>query len=130
MNEAKFASLAMFEQNLEFKASLLDARVDAQLLSSIIPSPAQVFREAYELDGASTDDIKIFLKALKEIKGSDNEPLVTRDGLGMLTNVLFTLDFVRSTIPTNNTLRGCAYRPLLCRRCLVRECQATVGHFM
>lgn len=91
MSQAKFASLALFEQNLEFKASLLDTRVDAELLYNLEPSPAQVFREAHELDGASTDDIKLFLKALKEITGPDNEPLVTRDGLNLLTNVLWDM---------------------------------------
>lgn len=91
MSQAKFASLALFEQNLEFKASLLDTRVDAQLLHNLEPSPAQVFREARELDGASTDDIKLFLKALKEIRGPDNQPLVTHDGLDVLTNVLWDI---------------------------------------
>lgn len=91
MSQAKFASLALFEQNLEFKASLLDARVDATLLGNLEPSPTQVFREAHDLDGASTDDIKLFLQALKEIKGADDQPLVTRDGLDFLTNILWDM---------------------------------------
>ena len=98
MSQAKFASLALFEQNLEFKASLLDEQVDAKLLSNLEPSPAQVFREAHDLDGASTDDIKLFLKALKEIQGSDNQPLVSRDGLDFLTNILWDMTWkVRPT---------------------------------
>ena len=72
--------------------------MDAKLLSNLEPSPAQVFREAHDLDGASTDDIKLFLKALKEIQGSDNQPLVSRDGLDFLTNILWDMTWkVRPT---------------------------------
>ena len=91
MSQGKFASLALFEQSLEFKASLLDEQVDARQLSNLEPSPAQVFREARYLDGASTDDVKLFLKALKEVRGSDNKPLVTPDGLDFLQNIVWDM---------------------------------------
>lgn len=62
------------------------------------PSPAQVFRKAHYLDGASTDDVKLFLKAFKEIRGSDNKPLVPRDGLDFLANILWDMTWkVRPT---------------------------------
>ena len=50
-----------------------------------------MFREARYLDGASTDDVKLFLKALKEVRGSDNKPLVTPDGLDFLQNIVWDM---------------------------------------
>jgi hypothetical protein len=89
-NLSSFPSLALFQQTLEFKASLLDSRVDTALLQRLDPSPAEVFREAQEADGASIEDIKSFLRSLKQLRDGSGL-LMTRDGLDSLTNVIWEI---------------------------------------
>lgn len=106
MAATKFYSLLQFKEQLEFQASLLDGTVTEDLLSRL--DPAAVFRDAIQGEHASSDDIRLFLRDLKNAKVG-GRPLVTHDGLATLATAMWQVCWKVREIMLANCFLVCLF---------------------
>lgn len=92
METGRFPSLDKFRGALQARSSLLDTRVDEELLSKLVPTPYDAFQRALDNDGATEPDFNAFLKSLKTLKVGE-ESLLTEDALHSLANTVWQLSF-------------------------------------